>query len=67
MPSLHKSNLVLTISAKLIKQEEKSAEDSESLVQPAGTAAGSDAGSVAGSTRRTAEDDELRQPVQDLV
>ena len=66
IPATHKNNLTLTISARLqAKLEQKAAPN---LVQPSGRTGGSDAGSDAGSARgRAVENEEPRQPVEDLV
>lgn len=66
IPSIQKSSL--TVTAKFTKLGGKKEPDTKTSVQPAARTAGSDIGSDAGSARRrAAENEQSRQPIEDLV
>ncbi|KAE9373451.1 hypothetical protein N431DRAFT_557547 [Stipitochalara longipes BDJ] len=68
IPVIHKNSFTLTISAKLNRSGEKRTEESRALNRPSARNSGSDAGSDGGLARRaTADAEESRQPVEDLV
>ena len=64
IPAIHKSYLTLTLTAKVTPTKGKTAAGTESGVEPSGRTADSDPGSA---RRRTADDEQPRQPVEDLV
>ncbi len=68
VPSIRKKSLTLTLTAKLSKSQGKIAQDTKASVQPMVRNAGSDTESDGASDRsRSADDEQPRQPVEDLV